>query len=131
MSLAAKDRPCQYCSNPVGYGDHEKYCSENPENLARLCGYAACPYPGNISYDYEWICRHHADLRNARARLKSAEGNTSFAKSTMERLQTELEKIRLSIPEMLDKEVEAREHLEKTEFKNALNGVKTKVWVRS
>lgn len=119
-------RPCQYCTKPVGYGDHEKYCSENPENLARDCGYIGCEHPGNIISDYEWICRHHADLRNARARLRSAAGKISFAKSSMKQLQAELEKVRLSIPQMMFDETEAREHLEKTKFKNALNGVKTK-----
>ena len=127
MSLAAKDRPCKYCSEPVGYGDHERYCSQNPENLARECGYVLCPHPGNVIWEEgDWICRHHADLRGARARLKSVEGNISFAKSTMERLHKELDKVRLSIPQMMVDEVEAREHLECTKFKTSLAGAVTR-----
>lgn len=128
MSLAAKDHLCQYCSKPVGYGDHEKYCSENPVNLARRCGYIGCKHPGKIIYDdYEWICKYHSDLRNARIRLKSVERNISSAKQSMERLHTELDKVRLSIPQMMFDETEAREHLKQIEFKNALAGVETKV----
>ena len=118
--------PCQYCSGPVGYGEHEKYCSKNPENLARLCGYGGCINSGNVIYgEGDWICRGHADLRSAHARLKSAKSNISFAKSTMKSLQTELAKIRLSIPQMMEKEIEAKEHLEKTKFKSVLAGVET------
>lgn len=131
MSLAAKDRPCQYCSKPVGYGDHEKYCSENPVNLARNCDYVFCTKngnffcknPGNISTsDYTWICKQHSELKYAKSHLKSAEGNLSFAKSSMERLQAELLKLRISIPQMMIDETEASEHLKRIKFKLALQG---------
>ena len=124
MSLAAKDRPCQYCSNPVGYGDHEQYCSENPVNLARDCDYVFCKNPGNISTsDYTWICKQHSELRCAKSRLKSAKTDLSFAKSTMDRIQTELQKIRIIIPQMMVDETEAAETLKRIKFKLALQGV--------
>lgn len=119
-----KDDPCRYCSKPVGYGDHEQYCSENPVNLARLCKVEGCLRIGNIIYDYEWICRNHANLRSAHAQLKSRKGSISFAKSSMDRLNKEIDKIRLSIPEMMNNEIKAQEHLEKTQFKAALTGIK-------
>ena len=121
----SKDDPCKYCSKPVGNGDHEQYCSQNPENLARVCNYVLCQFPGNVIWEEgDWICRHHADMRGARARLKSAKGNISFAESSLKRLSQEQEKIRLSIPEMLDKEIKAQEHLEKTKFRITLAGAK-------
>ncbi len=126
MSLAAKDIPCQYCTKPVGYGDHEKYCGQNPENLARFCGYADCQHPGNVIYDYEWMCRHHADLRGAKDTLKSRKGTLSFAKSSLKRLSEEQEKIRLSIPQMMVDIHKAEEHLEKTQFKTSLAGAPTR-----
>lgn len=123
MSLAAKDRPCQYCSKPVGYGDHEKYCSENPVNLARDCDYVFCKNPGNISTsDYTWICKQHSELRCARSHLKSTKLDLSFAKSSMERLQAELLKLRISIPQMMIDETEASENLKRIKFKLALQG---------
>ncbi len=120
----ASERLCQYCSKPVGYGDHEQYCSENPVNLARVCKVTLCRNPGNVIYDYEWICRNHADLRSAHSQLKSRKGSISFAKSSMERLNKEIDKIRQCIPAMIDNEIKAQEHLEKTKFKAALTGIK-------
>ena len=127
MTIVAQQqaqRPCKYCSNPIGYGDHEQYCSENPVNLARDCDYVFCPNPGNISTsDYTWICKQHSELRYAKSHLKSAESNLSFAKSSMERLQAELLKLRISIPQMMVDETEATETLQRIKFKLALQGI--------
>ena len=121
----SKDTPCKYCSKPVGYGNHEQYCSENPVNLERVCGYVLCPFPGNVIWEEgDWICRHHADMRGARSKLKSAKGQLSFAESSLKRLYEEQEKIRLSIPEMINRISDAEEHLDKTKFRTTLAGAK-------
>lgn len=117
--------PCQYCTNPVGYGDHERYCSQNPDNLARSCGYTGCHNPGNIAYEEgEWICRDHADWRNANENLRSRKGNISFAQSQLKSLHDKIHEIHCKLPKMYQELEESEENLKVVKFKLALHGTK-------
>jgi len=117
--------PCQYCTNPVGYGDHEKYCSQNPENLARTCSIPACHNVGNhINDEYSWMCKDHNDLLNAQANLRSRKGNIKFAHSQIASLRYKARVVEASLPEMYKDLEESEERLKMVQFKMALDGTK-------
>lgn len=116
--------PCQHCSKPVGYGDHEKYCSRNPENLARPCSRDRCKEPGNIVTDggYTWICETHNAYENARLRMSHAEVNIQMAKiriaEYIQGLQDAKEKLATSTNELET----AKTAFAKLKFKMKLEG---------
>lgn len=117
--------PCYYCAEPVGYGDHERYCSQNPDNLARSCYYSGCRKPGNIAQDEgDWICRDHADWRNANSNLSSRQGSISFAHSQIASLRAKASEIEAKLPQMYKDLEESEENLKKVKFKMALDGTR-------
>jgi len=122
--------PCQYCTNPVGYGDHERYCSQNPDNLARSCGYGAtignggCSKPGNIISEGDWICRDHADWRNAKSNLRSRKSSIEYTREQIKLLHDKIHSLHCSLPEMYKNLEKSEENLKMVTFKMRLNGTK-------
>lgn len=117
--------PCQYCTNPVGYGDHERYCSQNPENLARTCSIPACRNVGNnINGVCGWMCKDHNDLLNAQANLRSCKGSLGFAHSQIASLRAKANETEAQLPKMYKELEESEENLKKVKFKMALDGTK-------
>lgn len=107
--------PCPYCTQPVGYGDHEKYCPENPVNLARRCSRADahCNGPGRYVTDhgYGWVCDYHNRLEILQAQAGGADGKVRFTEFRIAELEKALAELYATLPDLKAEQVVSRQAL--------------------
>lgn len=116
---------CQFCGNQRGYGDHEKYCKRNPENLARKCEHDGCDRPGNCVTDhgFYWQCEQHQELSNAKSFFRSRKNSVEWTKRNIEYMKGKLAEEETKLVQAEEKLVEARKRYKKVKFKSGFVGI--------